>query len=144
MAADTHSNKGQAMTTIDEFQNRVAKWCAECFGRTTAENPAERNWRFLEEALELVQSLGGNAEDAHKLVDYVFARESGDPAQEIGGTMVTLAALASASQLQLNNHAMAELQRIEQPDVMNSIRVKHAEKIHRSPLAGDYRHGKAP
>ena len=125
---------------MDEFQARVAAWCSECFGETTAYDVVERNWRFLEEALELVQSLGGNAEDAHKLVDYVFGREAGHPAQEVGGTMVTLAALVAANSLSLGHAAHTELYRIERPEIMDRIRAKHASKPHKSPLPGDYKH----
>ena len=125
---------------MDDFQKCVADWCVACFGETTADDVVERNWRFLEEALELVQSLGGNAEDAHTLVDYVFGREPGEPFQEVGGTMVTLAALLAANGLQMGDAAHAELCRVCRPETMNKIRAKHASKPHRSPLPGDYKH----
>ena len=38
--------------------------------------------RFLEEALELVQACGATASEAHQLVDYVYGRPVGEPAQE--------------------------------------------------------------
>lgn len=41
------------MADMAGFQRRVAAWCVECFGETTATDAVERNWRFLEEALEL-------------------------------------------------------------------------------------------
>lgn len=125
---------------METFQQRVGAWCAECFGATTAEDVTERNWRFLEEALELVQSLGGNAADAHALVDYVFSREKGEPTQEIGGTLVTLAALVHANKLSMETSAFTELERIERPEIMERIRRKHASKPHKSPLPGDYKH----
>lgn len=124
------------------YQLMVADWCAECFGAMTADDVVERNWRFLEEALELVQSLGGSAEEAHELVDYVFGRPAGEPTQELGGTLVTLAALAAANRLSMQDSAEAELARIQQPAVMEKIRRKHASKPHRSPLPGDYKHAK--
>lgn len=132
------------MADIAEFQLRVAAWCVECFGETTASDVVERNWRFLEEALELVQSLGGNAEDAHKLVDYVFGRDAGDPRQEVGGTMVTLAALVAANRLSMEDASFGELTRIEQPEIIEKIRRKHATKPHRSPLPGDYKYAGQP
>jgi hypothetical protein len=126
------------MTEIS-YQEKVKVWLIECFGETTASDPIERNWRFLEEALELVQSLGGGADDAHKLVDYVFSREVGDPVQEVGGTMVCLAALCSAASINMNDAANKELRRINTPDTINKIRRKHATKPHKSPLPGDYK-----
>ena len=126
--------------TLNEFQERVAAWCVECFGKEDAPDVGERSWRFLEEALELFQSLDGTAEDAHKLVDYVFSREVGHPPQELGGTMTTLAALAVASGMSLEDDAVTELERVEHPKCMERIRRKHASKPHRSPLPGDYRY----
>lgn len=124
----------------DTFQWRAASWCAECFGVTTATDRAERNARFLEEALELVQSLGLVREDAHALVDYVFDRPGGEPPQETGGVMVTLAALCGAAGLSMTAEGERELDRISKPEMINRIRAKHASKPHRSPLPGDYRH----
>ncbi|TJV51096.1 MAG: hypothetical protein E5Y01_16030 [Mesorhizobium sp.] len=132
------------MADIADFQRRVAAWCVECFGETTATDIVERNWRFLEEALELVQSLGGNADDAHALVEYVFGREAGEPNQEVGGTMVTLAALVAANRLSIADAAFTELDRIERPEIIEKIRRKHASKPHRSPLPGDYKHAREP
>lgn len=136
--------EAQKTRDIAEFQERVSAWCVTCFGETTAYDVVERNWRFLEEALELVQALGGNADDAHELVDYVFRREAGDPPQEVGGTMVTLAASVAANGLSIVDAAFAELERIERPEIIENIRRKHASKPRRSPLPGDYRHAREP
>ena len=75
------------------FQERVWPWVAACFGPMIAVDPLERNHRFLEEALELCQACGATAQQAHQLVDYVFARDVGEREQEVGGIMVTLAGL---------------------------------------------------
>jgi len=127
------------MADMKAYQDNVGAWCIECFGETTAADVTERNWRFLEEALELVQSLGGSAADAHKLVDYVFGRDVGHAPQEVGGVMVTLSALTFANGISLNACAEAELARILQPEAMNKIRMKHATKPHKSPLPGDFK-----
>lgn len=130
-------------TTIEHFQKTVWGWINDCFGDQTAKDPTERNWRFLEESLELVQSLECSAEDAHKMVNYVFDREKGEPHQEVGGVMVTLSALCSASGIDLCRAALDEAERIHQPDIMNRIRSKHAAKPHKSPLPGDYKFAQA-
>ena len=80
-----------------DFQSRVAPWLGVCFTPEIAVSPTERNHRFLEEALELVQSTGCTRSEAHQLVDYVFGRVVGEPRQEVGGVQVTLAALCSES-----------------------------------------------
>ena len=79
------------------FQICVGLWIKACLGPLIAADVTERNHRFLEEALELVQSKGCTASEAHQLVDYVFSRPVGEPFQELGGVMVTLAALADAA-----------------------------------------------
>lgn len=78
-----------------DYQFRVSEWLEACFGQQVARDPIERNHRFLEEALELVQSTGCTQAEAHQLVDYVFGRPTGEKFQEAGGVMVCLAALCS-------------------------------------------------
>ena len=116
------------------FQQRVQPWLLECFGAEIAADRVERNHRFLEESLELVQSLGCTASEAHQLVDYVFGRPVGDPPQEVGGVMVTLAALCLASGLDMHDAGEVELTRISAPEVVAKIRAKQAAKPKHSPL----------
>ncbi|MBB3910874.1 hypothetical protein [Sphingomonas desiccabilis] len=116
------------------FQDRVQPWLLECFGETIAGDREERNHRFLEEALELVQATGCTASEAHQLVDYVFGRDVGDPPQEVGGVMVTLAALCLANGMDMHEAAEVELARIWTN--VEAIRAKHAAKPKHSPLPG--------
>lgn len=129
MAASQPSPTPQAA-----FQQRVQPWLLECFGAEIAADRVERNHRFLEESLELVQSLGCTASEAHQLVDYVFGRAVGDPPQEVGGVMVTLAALCLASGLDMHDAGEVELTRISAPEVVAKIRAKQAAKPKHSPL----------
>src|ERR1019366_7187801 len=77
------------------FQRRLWPWMTECFGPTIPLDKMERNHRFLEEALELVQACYCTADEAHQLVDYVYGRPVGEKSQEVGGVVVTLAALCN-------------------------------------------------
>lgn len=134
MAAMTaHSGRSDAPAP---YQDRVADWLVECFGHEIAEDAQERNHRFLEEALELVQSLGCTRDEAAQLVEYVFARPLGEPPQEVGGVRVTLAALCWASRIDQDACAENELVRIwgNMPD----IRQKQHAKPAMSPLPGVY------
>ncbi len=120
------------------FQTRVRSWMLECFGVAIAGDRVERNHRFLEEALQLVQSCGCTESEALQLVQYVFSRPVGEISQELGGTMVTLAALAAAQGLNMHRTGEAELARILPPEVMDRIREKQLAKPSMSPLPGAY------
>jgi len=119
-----------------KYQDRVLDWVREAFGAEVAANRRERNHRFLEEALELVQSLDCTQEEAHQLVDYVFNRKRGEPVQEVGGVMVTLAALCSAAHIDLQHNAEYELVRINRPAILEKIRKKQAAKVLDDALPG--------
>ncbi|MCP3017490.1 hypothetical protein [Cupriavidus basilensis] len=114
------------------FQARVQPWMLECFGVEIAADARERNHRFLEEALELVQACGATQSEAHQLVDYVYGRPVGDKHQEVGGVMVTLAALCLAQGLGMHEAGEAELTRIWTK--VEQIRAKQAAKPKHSPL----------
>lgn len=114
--------------SIHDYQIDVRSWMLITFGEAISANVTERNFRFLEEALELVQSLGCTKDDALRLVDYVFGRPPGDPEQELGGVMVTLAALSNASGLSMKAEAGAELARISTPEMIEKIRSKQQAK----------------
>lgn len=122
----------QAPAAPVEFQQRVQPWMMACFGAEIAADRAERNHRFLEESLELVQSCGCTASEAHQLVNYVFGRPVGEPAQEVGGVMVTLAALCLANSLDMHAAGETELARIW--GKVEQIRAKQAAKPKHSPL----------
>jgi hypothetical protein len=114
------------------FQEAVSEWMFACFGQEISGDVQERCHRFLEEALELVQSKGCTASEARQLVDYVFNRSVGDPIQEVGGVMVTIAALCSAIGLSMDAAGELELERVWTK--IDKIREKQAAKPKHSPL----------
>lgn len=114
------------------FQSRVDKWLLACFGEEIARDLAERNHRFLEEALELVQASGCTASEAHQLVDYTFGRPVGERGQEVGGVMNTLAALCLAYGLDMEAEGNREIDRCWVK--IDRIREKQRNKPKHSPL----------
>lgn len=116
------------------FQKRVLNWLMACFSMQVCRDTTERNHRFLEEALELVQSTGCTRSEAHQLVDYVFDRPVGEPFQEVGGVTITLSALCSCINIDQEEAGEAELSRISAPATMEKIRAKQAAKPKHSPL----------
>ena len=111
---------------MSEFQSAVSAWMLECFGEAISRDRQERGIRFLEEAVELTQTCGITRDQAHALIDYVYGREVGEPEQEVGGVMVTLAALCSAVSVDLKAAGDTELDRIG--GLIPDIRAKHGNK----------------
>ncbi len=120
--------------TETTFQSRVKPWLDQCFGAEIAIDKVERNHRFLEEALELVQSCGCTASEAHQLVDYVYGRPAGEPHQEAGGVMNTLAALCLAQGFSMHDAGEVELARVWTK--VEAIRAKQAAKPKHGLLPG--------
>lgn len=122
------------------FQANVSEWMGQCFLPSLYSNMTERGDRLLEEVLELLQAHGYDKARVPTLVDYVFGRPVGDPAQEVGGVMVTLAGYCWVAGLDMHAAGDAELARIGQPDVMAKIRAKQEAKnaLHfDTPLPGN-------
>ena len=116
------------------FQARVWPWMLACFGEAISQDTTERTHRFVEEALELAQACGCSASESHQLVDYVYGRPVGQRGQEVGGVMVTLAALCRPFGLDMHDCGDAELARVWTK--VEQTRAKHAAKPKHSPLPG--------
>ncbi len=114
------------------FQARVWDWMQACFGYAISMDGIERNHRFFEESTELVQAKGMTREEAHQLVDYVYNRPVGEVDQEVGGVMVTLAALCLADGTSMMDCGETELSRIWTK--VDQIRAKQANKPKFGPL----------
>jgi hypothetical protein len=117
---------------IASFQIRVRPWLLKCLGLKTLNDKKERNHRFLEESLELVQACGCSSSEAHQLVDYVFNRDVGEKHQEVGGVMTTLAALCISNNLNMHKCGETELTRIW--TCIDKIRAKQLSKPKHLPL----------
>lgn len=130
--ADAAERRADGARDAADFQGRVRPWMLACFGPVIPFDKTERNHRFIEEALELVQALGCTADEAHQLVDYVYGRPVGEPHQEVGGVMITLAALCIANDMNMQAAGETELARIWTK--VDLIRAKQAAKPKHSPL----------
>jgi hypothetical protein len=105
-------NAVDALPPAMSWQQRVQEWMLSCFGQRIAEDRLERCDRFCEEAIELLQALGYDRARLDALVNYVYAREVGEARQEVGGVMVTLAALCTAHDIEVDAAREAELARV--------------------------------
>lgn len=123
---ETLSPAALARTKRLTFQKRVYPWTVETFGYAKTMSLIERRQRVIEEAIELVQAMGGSREEVEKMAAYVFARKIGDPKQEIGGLQVCIAAAANALGIDADEAREDELLRcIDKVDV---IRQKNLTK----------------
>jgi NTP pyrophosphatase (non-canonical NTP hydrolase) len=124
---DGSRSRGQPVGGGLDFQQGVDAWMNACFGDAIKADQLERADRFIEEALELAQAMPEfNASRAHALVDYVFSRPIGEPLQEVGGVMVTLAALCNTADIRMDYAAATELARVWTK--VDQIRAKQAVK----------------
>jgi len=111
---------------ISDYQILIKEWLYKCFDKEICESKPERNHRFLEEALELVQSCDISKEECLRIIDYVYERPKGETFQEVGGVITTLAAFCSSYGIDLENSAKIELDRINSK--IEKIREKQKNK----------------
>lgn len=114
-----------------EFQKRCLGWAQHAFSYAPklVTSHRERALRYGEEAIELLQACGLSTADIQNLTAYVYSRPVGEITDEIGGSLVCLAALSSSYDISLEvagDWAIAKCW-----DKVDAIRVKHADK----PLA---------
>lgn len=120
-------------STMDEirdgrFQERTAAWMLACFTPEIAADVIERGDRLAEEVFEALQSVDYPQERLAALSNYVYGRPKGEPHQEVGGIMVTLAAWCTAHGVDLHEAGEEELARILQPEIIEKIRAKQKAK----------------
>lgn len=117
---------------ISIYQAYVKDWMIRCFGKEILNNRQERAFRFLEEALELVQALDVTKEDVLKLVDYTYGRPKGEVYVEIGQTALVLSALASACNIHFDDACVDEYRSAEER--IDKIREKWKTKPIKGPI----------
>ncbi|WP_234895022.1 hypothetical protein [Agrobacterium vitis] len=110
----------------ETLQSRVQPWMMACFGPEISADKLERGDRLLEEVFELLQSGDYPRERIRALEDYTWSRPKGEPKQEVGGVMVTLAAYCLAYDLNMHEAGEVELARIWTK--VEKIRTKQAAK----------------
>lgn len=95
----------------DQRQRDVVQWTATTFGANTLAMD-ERASRFIEEALELVQATRLPIERVIALAHHVYAKPSGEVAQEIGAVGLTLLALSEVAKVSADDAEVAEMRRV--------------------------------
>lgn len=127
--ATTKDQYRQKFTLIknERYQDSVKAWVVDCFGEVKANNIMECSLRLVEEVMELVQALGLPKEQVLKMLVYTYGRPPGEVKQEFGGVMVTLAALAAATDIDLKEAGDDQLD--QNTKNKEAIKLKHLLKI---------------
>ena len=112
----------------EQRQRIVERWTVRTFGPEMM-TPHERVLRVLEEALELAQAEGLPVLETTRMVDYVYARPAGAPAQEVGGLRLTILAYCAAKGLLADDCEAAEVARVLTKDPQH-FRDRNVEKAH--------------
>lgn len=110
------------------LQQRVANWMYAVFGPEVAADKYERGMRFGEEAIELLQAGGLTKVDILKLIRRVYSRPVGEKCQEVGGTLVTLAAWCEAHGISMLHEADVEMHLLTDPARSAKILAKQQGK----------------
>ena len=124
MIEESVTNKPE--TSIWDWQQMATDWALKTFGETKVMDIQKRCQRFLEEACELVQSLEMPVDEARKILEYAYGRNKGEPPQEVGGVMMTLAPLCHAAGINMASSAATEIARAYER--IDKIREKEATK----------------
>lgn len=101
----------RAQDVRDDRQHRVLSWAEGVFGKAVARDMHERALRVFEEAAELAQCEGIEADLLHDIVAHVFHKPKGIPPQEAGGVAVTLLAYCEARGLSADRCERNEMAR---------------------------------
>ena len=131
----------KAQIDLSSFQAGVGAWMEACFEPEVCADLTERGDRFAEEAVELLQSNGYDRNRLARIIGRVYSRPVGEPQQEVGGVMVTLAAYCGPMGVNLYSAATRELAHIWTR--IEAIRGRQAEKrqLHEEPVAPPPRPG---
>ncbi len=92
-------------------QHFITRWASLAFGEEEM-TPRVRALRLLEEALELAQAEGVDADTAAKVAARVFSRPVGEARLEAGGVGVCLLAYCEVRGWSASELEQAEVQRI--------------------------------
>lgn len=122
--------------TLNQLQVETDRWLAEVLGAERAKDVRERNYRFGEEAIELMHACGMSFPDLVRLAIYVFNKPTwtANPAEEAGDTLHGLVGLITALGEDIDSVVAKSVQKlIERTEATKA----KAAKWTGGPLPGD-------
>ena len=102
-------------------------WARQTYGEVVRQARYQA-FRFIEEALELVQAMGLTRDDVERAVNWVFDRPRGDVHIEIGDVRLSIDILAQSQGISSDNDYDGCLDRISKLDPA-AARAKDVRKI---------------
>lgn len=117
------------VTADRAFQWVAHRWAVSVFGGDHVKDSKVRAARHAEEAIELAQAFDVSKEDMQKVLDIVYSRPPGDPEQEAGGSLMTLAVLCESHDWNMNGLGRRELVRVTSKP-KEHFQKRNAEKVH--------------
>lgn len=105
------------------WQDLAGRWSQLVFGEHYWQvTPRVRMFRLLEEVLELAQAEEVTELEVLAIFKQVYSRPPGDPEQELGGVMTTLAAYAHTAERDMEEAWWREFKRVMDPAIMEKVR----------------------
>lgn len=113
---------------LSTITKRVVNWVVEAFGEDYQKDKKARCLRLIEEAAELAQTQDVPKEQLHNLIEHVYSKDKGEYSQELAGCLTTICSAAGALGEDLYYVYEKEINRVEQPEIMEKCRLKNMEK----------------
>ena len=110
-----------------DIDKRMDAWLVAVEGPDWKSDPKERRTRFLEEGIELYQTLGFTKDQIVEMIDRVYVKEAGEFEEEVAGTFLTLMCLCMCYKVDLLQTVSDQLEGYERR--VEEFKIKHPTKV---------------
>jgi len=112
-----------------QLQEKIGDWVAGTFGYEVLADKQERNARFFEEVVELMQVRGMTVAEMVAIIHDKMTKPVGELDQEVGGVLITFLALCESGDVDVDTAYANEWNRVQPMEVRNRIAAKSALKL---------------
>ncbi len=86
---------------MSEYQNRAVELLIATIGKETIMDGVDRRIRFLRQAIELFQAMGGSAQEANAVVSAAMSKPAPSVSAKLGDLMSELAGIGYAHDIDM-------------------------------------------